>query len=87
MPTFLATATYRPMFLATATPFRYKATRSKGGSTRTALQALAAAYRYLANHTSTGGHGILRVQSGDWNDGFSSIARCRHVFPIHTAPH
>jgi hypothetical protein len=64
-------------FLAQRIPYRFKVNRAPPGQTdRSVLQVLADACRYLANHTSVGPHGLIRVQSGDWNDGFSTLAGC-----------
>lgn len=78
-------ATKDAAFLQQRIPFRYKKSQSVGGATdRSALEAIVAAYHYLVNHTSVGQHGLIRVQSGDWNDGFSGMAcgkdaKCQQV--------
>ena len=56
-------------------PYKIKANRSATAD-RSVLEAVVDAYRYLVNHTSTGQHGLMRVQTGDWNDGFSALAGC-----------
>jgi hypothetical protein len=64
-------------FLSQRITYRFKADRAPPGQPdRSVLQVLADAYAYLTNHTGTGQHGLLRVQSGDWNDGFSGLAGC-----------
>ena len=69
-------ATKNVEFLAERIPFKFKVSQSAVPD-RSVLQAIVDAYRYLVNHTSTGQHGLMRVQSGDWNDGFSALAGCK----------
>ena len=70
-------ATKDAAFLDTRIPFRYKVDKAPHGQPdRSALEALGAAFTYLVNHTGVGPHGLIRVQSGDWNDGFSELAGC-----------
>lgn len=70
-------ATKDAAFLQQRIPYRYKQGQAIAGVTdRSALQAIVDAYRYLVKHTSVGQHGLIRVQSGDWNDGFSGLAGC-----------
>jgi cellobiose phosphorylase len=71
-------ATKDVRFLSERIPYKFKLDMLKPSdkTDRSVLEVIAAAYRYLVNHTSVGRHGLLRVQSGDWNDGFSAIAGC-----------
>ena len=68
-------ATKDVAFLTERIQFRYKVSQSTAPD-RSVLEAIVDAYRYLVNHTGTGQHGLMRVQSGDWNDGFSGLAGC-----------
>jgi len=71
-------ATKDAAFLAERIPYRFKLEFLKKGekNDRSVLEIVAAAFAYLVNHTATGKHGIIRVQSGDWNDGSSGLAGC-----------
>ena len=68
-------ATKDVAFLTQRIQYRYKTDQSATPD-RSALEAIVDAYRYVVNHTSTGQHGLMRVQTGDWNDGFSGMAGC-----------
>jgi len=37
---------------------------------RTVLGCLVDSYKYLTTHIGVGSHGLLRMQTGDWNDVF-----------------
>ena len=66
-------------FLKERIPYKFKADKAtpSGAADRSALEVIAAAYKYLTTHTGVGPHGLIRVQSGDWNDGFAALAGCR----------